>query len=57
MRRYILTAYQLSSLLYDSQLLDQLEAGGVDNWYGYDEVDHPSNNDIEEAMSIYKEYK
>ena len=34
---YKLTLKELRSLLMDSERLNALECGGVDNWFGYEE--------------------
>ncbi len=34
---YKLTLEELRSLLMDSERLNALECGGVDNWFGYEE--------------------
>lgn len=46
---YKLTLEELRSLLMDSERLNALECGGVDNWFGYEES-FAEYGDINEAV-------
>ena len=53
MKYYRISEESLQELIRDSKFLGALEAGGVDNWYGYEMVD---DEDLEVSEEDYEEY-
>ncbi len=64
MKQYIINENELKYLLKESQLLNALQSGGVDNWQGYDESIYQYETDqhvkidyIDDVLSRYAIYK
>lgn len=53
MKYYKISEKDLTKLIEKAKFLDALEAGGVDNWYGYEMVE---DEDVEVSEEDYKEY-
>lgn len=53
MKYYRISEDALKELIRESKFLDALEAGGVDNWYGYEMVE---DEDVEVSEEDYEEY-
>lgn len=53
MKYYKISEEDLISLIEKAKFLDALEAGGVDNWYGYEMVE---DEDKEVSEEDYEEY-
>ena len=53
MKYYKISEGALKELIRESKFLDALEAGGVDNWYGYEMVE---DEDVEVSEEDYEEY-
>ena len=53
MKYYKISEGALKELIRESKFLDALEAGGVDNWYGYEMVE---DEDVEVSEKDYEEY-
>lgn len=63
MKQYIINENELKDLLKESQLLNALQSGGVDNWQGYDESIYQYETDqhvkidyIDDVLSRYTTY-
>ena len=63
MKQYIINENELKYLLKESQLLNALQSGGVDNWQGYDESIYQYETDqhvkidyIDDVLSRYTIY-
>lgn len=53
MKYYKISEEDLISLIEKAKFLDALEAGGVDNWYGYEMA---YNEDVEVSEEDYEDY-
>lgn len=53
MKYYKISEGALKELIRESKFLDALEAGGVDNWYGYEMVE---DEDVEVSEEDYEKY-
>ena len=53
MKYYKISEEDLTKLIEKANFLDALEAGGVDNWYGYEMVE---DEDVEVSEEDYEEY-
>jgi hypothetical protein len=56
MTNYIISEDRLTGLLRSETMLEQLEAWGVDNWSGYEEMDWDVING-EPDLSAFQEHK
>ena len=53
MKYYKISEEDLISLIEKAKFLDALEAGGVDNWYGYEMA---YNEEVEVSEEDYEDY-
>ena len=53
MKYYKISEADLTKLIEKAKFLDALEAGGVDNWYGYEMVE---DEDVEVSEEDYEDY-
>ena len=55
MEFYKVEETKLRWLIHDSLKLDQLDASGVDNWIGYESIEHPTDADVDHELRNYLE--
>ena len=55
MKYYRVSEVALRALVYASQEIDLLDAAGVDNWSYWGEVPYPTEEEVEDEMSMFEE--